>query len=234
MNISIIIFCYNERDNLAKTIEQATSVLPSISKNYEIIIVNDGSTDDTVALAMHYTDKFTFIEVVSHPQNMGIGQALRTGYNRAQFEYVCAIPGDGQFDVSELKAIQPFNQSAFYSFYRTHTNYNSYRKALTWLNRLFNQHVLGMYLRDVNWIKVYRKEQLSMVNTELTSSLVESEICAKLYRHGVLPIEIPSAYLERKFGVSRGGGWKTLSKAILDLFFLFWVVVTYQPSEKLD
>lgn len=229
MNLSIVIFCYNEEGNLPKVIEQTLAVLPTIANAFEVIIVDDGSSDATPEIAKKSTEKFSTISYIRHPTNKGIGQALRTGYAAAKLEFVCAIPGDGQFDVNELSAIRPFGQSTYYSFYRVQTNYNFYRKSLTRINRLYNQHILGIYLRDVNWIKVYRKQQLDMVGIKLTSSLVESEICAKLYKHGALPIEIPSKYLDRNYGVSRGGSWSTLKSAIADLFFLTWTVFRHKP-----
>jgi glycosyltransferase involved in cell wall biosynthesis len=225
MNFSIIIFCYNEVESLPALIESCITVLSPVLQSLEIIIVDDGSYDGTSKVAEQsvilYPDN---VRVIRHQENLGIGMALRTGYLQAQGEYICAIPGDGQFSVSQLLFIKPFANNTYYSFYRTETNYNAYRKLLTWINRLFNQHLLGVYLRDVNWIKVYKKEQLEMVKPELKSSLVESEICAKLYKCGVMPVEIPSEYLHRTSGISRGGGWKTLRKAIAETWKLFWVV----------
>jgi hypothetical protein len=84
-------------------------------------------------------------------------------------------------------------------------------------------------LRDVNWVKVYRRSQLQAIQPKLTSSLVESEICAKLYRRGVRPIEMPTTYLRREFGQPKGGGWKTLRLAIRDMSRLVWVVYGYRP-----
>jgi glycosyltransferase involved in cell wall biosynthesis len=234
LNISIIIFGYNEQGNILKVFQNVREFLELHSRDYEIIIIDDGSNDNTPVICDEIIKTHHSVKIINHSRNMGIGMALRSGYEIATKEYVCAIPADGQFNVFELDVVKPFKKNLYYSFYRPQTNYSIYRKCLTWGNRLFNQHILSVFLRDVNWIKVYRREQLDMVKPELKSSLIESEICAKLYRHGVLPIEIPSAYLERKFGVSRGGSWNTLRKAIVDLFFLFWVVVTYQPSEKLD
>jgi len=159
--------------------------------------------------------------------------ALKSGYLSASQEYVCAIPGDGQFDISELMRVNSFYNNVYYSFYRPFTNYSWYRKFLTWVNRIFNQYVLAVYLRDVNWIKVYRKDQLVMVKPQLKSSLIESEICAKLYKCGIMPIEIPSNYLQRSFGKAKGGNWSTLNKAIAETTKLWWVVSNFTPQKKI-
>ncbi len=232
MNISFVIFCYNESDNIEAVLQSLVSVIDLKKWHAEIVIVNDGSTDGTAGVCCKLADSHSIVKVINHEVNKGIGAALRTGYDAAKFEFVCAVPGDGQFDMNELIEIKEFSFNTYYSFYRPQTNYSFYRSVLTWLNRLFNQHTLGVMLRDVNWIKVYRKDQLELVNPKLTSSLVESEICAKLYKEGVMPIEIPSVYYPRKSGVSKGGSWKTLRKAMLDLVFLWIEVFKYNAKTE--
>lgn len=233
MSYSIIIFCYNEQDTLEGVFQSTLQFLQHLKTDFEIIIVNDGSTDNTLSICNKIQSEYSFVKIIHHKENLGIGLALSSGYNSANKEYVCAIPGDGQFDINELHNVKHFDKNLYYSFYRPQTNYSFYRKCLTWLNRLFNQHILAVYLRDVNWIKVYRKEHLDIVKPVLKSSLIESEICAKLYKERILPIEIPSNYLPRKAGVSKGGNWKTLRKAIAETLKLWRVVIKYKPLNRL-
>lgn len=228
MNISIVIFCYNEEDNLLQVFQRTLEILKVMSADFEIIIVNDGSTDGTGKHCLEIVKDYPQVKLITHPKNYGIGRALKSGYSAATKEFVCAIPGDGQFDVKELLQVKPFKKAVYYSFYRPQTNYSFYRQCLTRFNRLFNQHILAVYLRDVNWIKVYRREHINLVNVQLQSSLIESEICAKLYKLHILPIEIPSAYLPRSSGASKGGSWSTLQKAISETLKLWWVVQTFK------
>jgi glycosyltransferase involved in cell wall biosynthesis len=216
LNLSLIIFCYNEKESLKEVIEDAIRVANLLCKSYEIIVVDDGSTDGTGAVL----EAFGGIRYIRHSTNQGIGMALRSGYAAATKEYVCAIPGDGQFDISELLKIEPFPFTRFYSFYRPVTHYNFYRKLLTKGNRIFNSVFLSIHLKDVNWIKVYRQDQLEFVKPELLSSIIESEITCKLIKAGALPVEVPSIYHRRKAGVAKGGQWKTLVNAIKEIIAL--------------
>lgn len=220
MTLSIIIFCYNEGGTITAVVENALHVCDALTSSYEVIVVDDGSTDNTAQSLKAAFQTNEKVKLLTHPVNQGIGMALRTGYKAAACEFVCAVPGDGQFELKELLQLTPFDNTVFYSFYRTKTDYNFYRAFLSWLNRLFNQHILGIFLRDVNWIKVYRREQLLLVKPELKSSLIESEICAKLYRCGIRPIEIPSSYNKRVYGVAKGGSWATLKKAVSEMVAL--------------
>src|SRR5690606_33597640 len=117
-----------------------------------------------------------------------------------------------QFDISEINLAPDFDEGYFVVFNRKKKNYGLYRSALTYFNQYFNQWILKINIKDVNWIKIYRKNHLHQKHRRLNSSLVESEICAKLIKSGVKHIDLPSEYLERNFGSAKGGNWKTLRK----------------------
>lgn len=229
MNISLVIFCHNEGGNIEKVVQSCIRVAGKIAESYEVIVVDDGSSDNTKELL----GQFSGIKVVCHETNMGIGMALRSGYTSATKEFVCAIPGDGQFDVEELLAIKPFEGNVFYSFYRPVTNYTPYRSMLSVFNRVFNQLFLGIQLKDVNWIKVYRKDQLQFACPMSVSSIIESEITSKLMKYGCTPIEIPSVYHPRLHGAPKGGNWKTLRKVIAELLSVYILVRKFSPSRNL-
>lgn len=224
MNWSIIVFAYNEEGTLAGTVNKAVEFLTKQAADWEIILVDDGSTDKTPAVAEVLTQQHSALKVIRHNLNKGIGEALRSGYLAAQFDYVCAVPGDGQFDIWELEKVEPFSPSMFYSFYRPQPDYNFYRTILHRANRLFNRLFLGITLHDVNWIKVYRKEQLAFTGMELHSSLLESEISAKLLKAGAQVKQLPSVYMARMAGSPKGGSLKTVLKAIGEMWLLIGVV----------
>jgi glycosyltransferase involved in cell wall biosynthesis len=231
---SVIIFCYNEAGNLEQTARRCLHFLQQQAKSFEIIIVNDGSTDATREVCHALEQSIPELQIITHPVNMGIGMALRTGYERAKHTYVCAIPGDGQFDSRELLQVASFENDIFYSFYREKNDYNFYRKSLTLVNRVFNYVFLGIAMRDVNWIKVYRKEQLDFAQIQLNSSLIESEICAKLIKGGCKPMEIKSVYQKRVTGSPKGGSWRTLKKAASEVLDLFFTVRKFNKALNLE
>lgn len=232
MEWSIIVFCYNEASSISLLVAEVIEVFGDISTGYEIIIVNDGSTDSTESICKGLCESHSLIKLINHSKNLGIGSALQTGYREARNKYICAVPGDGQFDIRLLKEIPAFDNKAFFSFYRLKTNYNWYRSMLTWGNKIFNRFLLCVNLRDVNWVKVYTREQLNIVSARLTSSLVETEICAKLIYLGVKPIELPSEYLARKGGTPKGGNLKTLVQVLKESIKLILEVLRFRKKSN--
>ena len=232
MNVefSIIIFAYNELGTLPLVVKKSHQFLQKFYPNSELIVVDYGSTDGS-QLALRKLAKDIEFNLIQHEKNMGIGQALKSGYTKATKKLVCAIPGDGQFDITELQSINAYKPNTCYSFYRQNHEYSPYRRLLSGFNRAVNFVLLGFSLRDVNWIKVYWKADLDKINIKLDSSLIESEICGKLSKCNVSFVEKPSAYLPREHGVSKGGNLKTVSKALFELFRLVVEVARFRPAK---
>ncbi len=223
---SIIILCYNEVNSIQEVVNQVISVMNEIATNFEIIIVDDGSVDGSKELIQNISLNYSInFNIIIHEKNLGIGQSLIDAYQVAQNENVTMIPGDGQFDVNEFKPFKNLQPNTFISFYR-HQNqqYSLFRKLISNINKNLNKYILGMDLKDVNWVKIYKNEKLKKcMPFQLKSSLIESEICIKMIKNQVVCIEIPSKYQIRKSGKSKGSSFKVLKQAIMEIFQLLYL-----------
>lgn len=228
------ILCYNELESLPGVVDATLTLAKSWDlPDYEILLVDDGSTDGTRSLILELGRKTDRIRHIFHKVNMGIGAGIRSIYFGAQYENVVFIPGDGQFDVNELKAYRDFPASTYLAFYRTENlTYSAFRNSLTWCNKAFNRIFLGMTLRDVNWVKVYKREIIIALDLRIFSSAIESEICAKLALSGIKPIEIESRYLPRIYGQSKGASWASIYRVVRELIKLFLVVLVFRLKKK--
>ncbi len=233
MDWSLLIFAYNEEGSIGKVIEKA---IHFSNKNRqgstEIIVLDDGSEDATKEIILSYVARYPQIKAHFHEQNKGIGLALKRVYSLAQNEYVCAIPADNQFDIDLLYNVEPFRDNQFHSFYRKQPYTNPFRNFLNQFNRVFNRILFGIQLKDVNWVKVYKLKQLKSIPTELNSSLIESEICIKIMLKGIRAIETYSPYLPRESGVSKGGSFRTVKKAISEIHSLYLVIKRFKRDPK--
>ncbi len=228
-SLSIFIFAYNEANNLLKVISEANNFLINNVDDFELIVINDCSTDSTLELLTEFQKEISF-NLINHTKNAGIGGALKTGYSESLKQRVVGIPGDGQFNIEELLLIKNWDENEFYSFHREDKNYNWFRAFLTNFNLFLIKNVLKNKLKDVNWIKVYTKKQLEESNPELNSSLIESEISSKLIRRGYQFVEFPSEYRSRISGKSKGGNIFTVTKAFIEMLKLIKVVRSFSKK----
>jgi glycosyltransferase involved in cell wall biosynthesis len=229
---SIFIFCYNEQGNIQKVIRQCADLLEKFHCNEnELIVVNDGSTDNSLKEIEEMQKEFPFLNIINHKKNKGIGGALISGYKACKNENICAVPGDGQFDISELLPFENIENKTIVSFYREkNEHYHPFRKMLSWINKFVNAYFMGIKIKDVNWIKVYKKSGLEKINIELNSSLVESEIFAKMIILGYSPLEVVSEYKKRDFGITKGASFQTLTLALKELLKLIVIVNRFKNS----
>lgn len=216
---SFIVFGFNECKTLPSVVADLCKFIKENEiSDYEINIIDDGSTDDTEIIAGSIKEKDDKIIYKRHEVNLGIGPTLVDGYSSATAENVIAIPADGQFDVNELKEYINFPNDAFLSFFRElNQSYSAYRKFISSVNKFINKNFLHLKVKDVNWVKAYKSSELKEISLKIRSSLVCSEICAKLNLKGINAIEIRSVYHSRTAGKSKGASLKTIIPALKDV-----------------
>lgn len=229
---SIVIFGYNEGATLPSVTGEAQKFFETNNiPGSEILIVDDGSTDNTQSITNTLKGTIRCLRVIRHSTNLGIGPALVSGYTNAQCENVIAVPADGQFDINELKPNINIPEKAFVSFYREQVeNYSLFRNLVTVTNKFFNRFFLNLNVKDVNWVKAYKTADLKSIDLKLHSSLIGSEICAKLQVMGYRAIEAPSVYHARIAGKARGASLKTVSHAVKELLKLVFIIKRFQEN----
>jgi len=100
--LSIFFPFWNEGKNIEQVVNKAVPVAEKVANKWEIIMVDDGSSDNTLEVAKKLAGKNSHLKVVSHQPNRGYGAALKEGFRSAKYKYVVFNDGDGQFDFSEV------------------------------------------------------------------------------------------------------------------------------------
>lgn len=228
------ILCYNERGAVRQVYDQVVQLILSWQLDqWEIILVDDGSIDGTIEIIKGIAATDERVRLILHEENRGIGAGIRSIYFNAGFENVVFLPGDGQFDVNELAPYKHMAPDTFVAFYRQENlTYSTFRNILSWINKLLNRLLFGIRLRDVNWVKVYKREQIVHLDLRLHSSAIESEICAKLILLGKKPIEIESRYLPRRYGTSKGASLASIFRVLRELGTLWYSVTVFRMRHK--
>ena len=108
ISLSVVLPAFNEAKNLDATVSKCIKVLGDISGDYEIIIVNDGSSDNTKEVAQKLAEQNKYITLINHETNQGYGNALNTGLENSSKDFVFFMDSDGQFDFSEINKLIPY------------------------------------------------------------------------------------------------------------------------------
>jgi dolichol-phosphate mannosyltransferase len=230
---SVVVFCLNEVGTIEELLDRIVGFFETHRKGlYDVIIVDDGSTDgsnDKIRNAAQKHQKT--VRIIHHENNLGIGKALRAGYAAERNENVIAVPADGQFDIEELLPYINIEPGTFISFYRReNAEYSSFRNVLSSVNKYINKVFNGVVLKDVNWVKIYKREAIAALPWNLHSSLIESEICAKLLLTRNQAIEVLSYYHSRKAGKSKGASLRIVAQALREAPKLIFSVYKFRKS----
>lgn len=222
VSISVFFPCYNEQDNVARTTEQALSVLEEIKADYEVIIVDDGSSDDTGRIADEIAGRNSRVKVVHHPTNLGYGAALQSGFKTAAKELVFYTDGDGQFDIGEMPQLLPLIlQYDIVSCYRLNRQDNLVRKINGWGWTKVVCFLFGMKIRDIDCaFKLYKRKIFDRINMVSTGALIDTEILARAIRKGYTITQRGIHHYPRKAGRQTGANLKVILRAFKELLKL--------------
>ena len=223
LSISVFFPCYNEQDNVATTTAKAIEVLEQLNADYEVIIVDDGSSDNTGSIADELAAKNSRIKVVHHRPNKGYGAALQSGFKAATKPLVFYTDGDGQFDMKELPLLLPLIEKYdIVSGYRLNRQDNLLRKFNGWCWTKLGCLLFRMNVRDIDSaFKLYKREIFDNIKMVSTGALIDTEILARAKRKGYTIGEIGVHHYPRTAGQQTGANIKVILRAFKELFKLY-------------
>ena len=196
---------------------------------YEIIIVNDGSKDDTGQVADRLATTNKNIKVIHHNSNKGYGEALKSGFYNSKYDWITFTDSDGQFDFSEVTNFiekQEETQADLVIGYYKKRQVGFFTKITT---KLFWEPVVlmlfGLHVKDIDCaFKLISKKAISTIPKLEASrgAFISSELLVKAKRAGFKIIEIGITHHERKLGQGTSRSLSVIINSYLDLFKLWW------------
>ena len=217
--ISVIFPAFNEEGNIRRTVEAAVKILPKVATSWEIIVVNDGSSDATTAICDDLKARYPEVEVISHGQNRGYGAALKSGIMAAKYDLIFFSDSDGQFDLRELQQLICWAEDYdIVAGYRAKRQDPLHRRinAVGWnvLMRL----VLGIKIRDVDCaFKLFRRAVFDQVQIRCVGAMVNTEIFAQATRLGMRIHQVKVSHFPRRHGKQSGANVRVIVKAFREL-----------------
>jgi len=222
VSISVFFPCYNEQENVGRTVEKALVVMEKLNADFEVIIVDDGSTDGTGQIADEIAAGNSRVKVVHHKNNLGYGAALQSGFKAATKELVFYTDGDGQFDIGEMPALLPLmEQYDIVSCYRLNRRDSAIRKINGWCWTKLVCLLFSLKIRDIDCaFKLYKREIFDNIELSSTGALIDTEILARAARKGYSITQKGVHHYPRTAGLPSGANPRVILRAFKELFSL--------------
>jgi hypothetical protein len=216
---SLCMPCYNESEVIGEVLRGACAVLPEFVDDFEIIVVDDGSSDDTSDVIRQLAADDKRIRLERHPVNRGYGAAVATALRAARGELVCFTDGDGQFNLLDLPQLLVDAQTSDVVIgYRHHRADNGMRrlnaKSWKWLIRC----LVGLKVRDLDCaFKLFPRWVVEKLQLTADGACISAEILAQCMRGGLSVCEVPVNHFPRAAGKATGANLRVVAKAFREL-----------------
>lgn len=223
MTLSVVLPCFNESPNIASTVHDVQSWMKSQGIEGEIVAVDDGSKDDTLAVLESLRSEVPALRIVRHERNMGYGASVRSGCDASRGDVVAFMDSDGQFRAQDLSKLLAFIPTyAFVTGLRTHRADPFVRSLNSWLYRMLVRVVLGVRVGDVNCgMKMFRRSLWPAIRPEhATGALINGEMFYAMKLAGVPWKELPVSHYPRKAGTQTGANPLVILRMFLELLRL--------------
>jgi glycosyltransferase involved in cell wall biosynthesis len=219
-SLSIFFPAYNDAGTIASLALIAHMTARTLTDDYEVIVVDDGSPDHTGELLDEMARHFPWLKVVHHPQNRGYGGALRTGFETAAKELVFYTDGDAQYDPRELvrlhEALTP--EVDFVNGYKIGRSDPLHRKVIGKAYHLFVRTMFGLRLRDVDCdFRLMRRDVFRKVTLTRSSGVICVELMKKVQDHGFRIAQVPVHHFHRTYGKSQFFNFPRVARTLVDL-----------------
>ena len=225
-SISAVFPAYNDAPTIGGLVDQTFALLKSMGRNFEIVVVDDGSVDSTAEvleqLKAQYGEK---LRTVRHAVNRGYGAALRAGFAAATKELVFYTDGDGQYDPAELPLLlERLTPSiGLVNGYKIKRHDPLYRIVVGKTYNVFVRLVFRLKVRDVDCdFRLIRRVLLQQARLQSDSGVICVEIISSLQRLGCQMAEVPVHHYPRPAGRSQFFRFRAVSETLIQLVYLFF------------
>ncbi len=229
IDISVVVPMFNEEENATKTLQRLSDVLDSTDKRWEIVTVDDGSTDKTKGLVEDFAEFNRCVKLISYSPNQGRGKALRVGFQSAQGKIICTTDADLSYDekhIVRMMRLLEQNQDVdlvIGSPYIEGGKAEGVPFMRLLLSRLGNK-ILGFAMKGristvTGVLRAYRRECIKSLELESDGKEIHLEILSKALSMGYKALEMPATLQARKKGRSK---FKFRATAFSHIVFSFF------------
>jgi len=225
----MVVPAYNEEEILESFVRKSMRDMARVSDDFEIVLVNDGSTDNTSEIAQKLAAEFPNLRLVDLERNLGTGKSILPGFAAASKEIVFNNTVDAFFDTEDIPVMLPYLDTYdVVSGYRSDLSANSlYQKVLTIGNYVLIRLLFCLRLKAYQTVQFHRKSFLDSISIEAESSFISPELLLKAHRAGKSIKEVKIKYHARLAGKAKGGNIKNVLRSLKDVLRLWfrWAIL---------
>ena len=201
-SMSIVLPAFNEEECIETAVSQCVDFLDQRYKDWEVLVVDDGSADETAGIVQKMIQKEPRIKLVRHPSNLGYGCALKSGFEEARGELVFFTDADCQFDVRELADLMPLLDHYDVVFgFRVYRYDSVLRCILSWIYNRLVRVLFLVKVRDVDCsFKLFTRRVVDNLHLESKNFFVDTEMVARASKMGARIVEKGVRHYPRQAG----------------------------------
>ncbi len=230
-SLSLVLPAYNEEANIEIVVRRALDILPEYTEGFEIIVVNDGSRDNTRDIINRLSKEDARVKPVHHRVNQGYAGAVKSGFRATTCEYVMFMDSDRQFDIADIRLLTPFVPLFdIVAGFRMERSDPVHRRINAEVFNLAIRILFDVHIRDLDCaFKVFRGDLIRSLELTSGGALLNAETMAKLRRQGATMVQIGVPHHPRVAGTATGGNIKVILRAMYGTIILWTRMHRYTP-----
>jgi glycosyltransferase involved in cell wall biosynthesis len=224
-SLSVFFPAYNDGGTIASLVIRAVQVASRLTPDFEVIVVNDGSSDATAEIADELSRTYPTVRVIHHPRNCGYGGALRTGFAAATKELIAYTDGDAQYDPAELELLwsRLVPEADMVNGYKISRSDPWHRIVIGHVYHYTVKLLFRLRVRDVDCdFRLMRREIFDRVRLERDTGVICLEMMRKIQDAGFRVVEVPVHHYHRTYGRSQFFNFRRIFWTGIDVMKL-WV-----------
>ena len=233
--LSVFFPAFNDSGTIASMVIRAVQAASELTPDFEIIVINDGSTDATAEVADELARTYPNVRVIHHPKNQGYGGALQTGIRSATKDLIFYTDGDAQYDPGELALLWAHlgPETDLVNGYKISRSDPLHRIIIGRLYHHIVSVMFGLKMRDVDCdFRLMRRSMFAVVDLEKTSGVICLEMMKKVQDAGFRIVEVPVHHFHRAYGKSQFFNFRRIAKTAVDVLRLWFALVIRRQHRR--